>query len=227
MATTTTVDSVPELIDGDRMDSIEFERRYHASSIRKAELIEGVVRVASPVSDDHGPSHSLATIWVGLYQLATPHLVSAIEGTIRLDRSNQPQPDVHLRIAPGFGGQATRSVDGYVVGPPELIIEVAVSSASLDLGDKLEAYRRNGVAEYIVWQVKRQAIDWFRLHEGRYEKLMPGPGGIIRSLIFPGLWLDPGALIRGDLPAMNAAVLAGLATAEHAAFVARLDAARK
>ncbi len=227
MATSTTTDSVPELVDGERLDSAEFERRYHASSIRKAELIEGVVRVASPVTDDHSPAHGSATLWVGLYQIGTPHLIMGVEGTVRLDQSNQPQPDVHLRIAPGFGGGATRSADGYVEGPPELIVEVAVTSTRLDLGDKLEAYRRNGVPEYIVWRVRDRAIDWFRLRDGRYERLVPGDDGLIRSVVFAGLWLDPAALIRGDLPALNAAVLAGLATEEHAAFVARLAGAQQ
>ncbi len=222
MATTTTVESIPELVDGDRLDSAEFERRYHASAVRKVELIEGVVRVASPVADEHGPAHSLADIWVGFYRLATPHLISSVEGTVRLDRSNQPQPDVHLRIAPGFGGRATRSADGYVEGPPELIVEIAVTSTRLDLGDKLEAYRRNGVPEYLVWWVRNQAIDWFHLRDGIYERLTPGAEGLIRGVVFPGLWLDPAAMIRGDLLALNAAVQAGLATEEHAAFVAQL-----
>ncbi len=222
MAITTTVDSIPELVDGDRLDSAEFERRYHASSIRKAELIEGVVRVASPVSRAHSLAHSLAHLWVGTYQMATPRVESGLDGTVRLDRSNQPQPDIHLLIAPGSGGRSTVSADGFFEGPPELVIEISISSASRDLREKLEVYRRNGVLEYLAWRVEDRAIDWFHLREGRYERLVPGAGGLIRSVVFPGLWLDPEAMIRGDLPALNAAVLAGLATEEHAALVARL-----
>ncbi len=222
MAITTTVDSIPELVDGDRLDSAEFERRYHASAVRKAELIEGVVRVASPVSRKHGIAHQRASSWIGSYQLATPRVECSVDGTVRLDRSNQPQPDIHLLIAPEAGGRSTVSDDGYFVGPPELVIEIAISTASRDLGEKLEAYRRNGVLEYLVWRVEDRAIDWFHLRGGRYERLNPGPGGLIRGVVFPGLWLDPEALIRGDLPALNAAVLAGVATEEHAAFVAQL-----
>ncbi len=223
MATTTWADSIPELVDGDRMTAAEFERRYHASPhIRKAELIEGVVYVASPVSDEHGQPHAGFTQWLGFYQVGTPYLFSSVEGTVRLDDANQPQPDVHLRIAPGRGGQSTRSADRYVVGAPELVAEVAVSSKSLDLGARLEAYRRNHVREYLVWRVLDRAIDWFVLREGRFDRLVLGEGGIYRSEVFPGLWLDPETLIRGDLAAVFQVVQRGLATPEHAAFVERL-----
>ena len=119
MSTATRADSIPELVDGDRLSSAEFERRYRDSPhIRKAELIEGVVHVASPVSDDHGPPHARLTQWFGFYELGTPHLTCSIEGTVRLDEANQPQPDIHLRIASGLGGQSTRTADRYVEGAP-------------------------------------------------------------------------------------------------------------
>ena len=226
MATTTRTDSIPELVDGDRMSSEEFERRYLASPhIRKAELIEGVVHVASPVSGRHGTPHAAVTQWFGYYQLSTPFLHCSIEGTVRLDNLNQPQPDVLLLIEPDHGGQATISPDHYVEGAPELVVEISVSSKSFDLNEKLEVYRRNGAREYIVWRVLDRAIDWFILREGRYDRLPLGPDGLYRSEVFPGLWLDPAALIRGDRPAIFQAVQLGVATPEHTAFVARLRAA--
>src|SRR5690242_12924805 len=121
--------SIPELVDGDRMTADEFERRYHASPhIRKAELIEGVVHVASPVSDGHSSPHSDLDQWVGFYRIGTPFVRSGVDGTVRLDDENQPQPDVHLRIEPGRGGRSRTSDDGYIEGGPELVAEVAVSS---------------------------------------------------------------------------------------------------
>lgn len=51
-------------------------------------------------------------------------------------------------------------------GAPELVAEIAASSAAIDLGDKKRAYRRNGIQERIVWQVFDQKVDWFSLEEG-------------------------------------------------------------
>lgn len=226
MATTTQTDSIPELVAGDRLTCGEFERRYLSSPhIRKAELIGGVVYVASPVADVHGPAHSDLDGWLFCYRMKTPHLISSIEGTVRLDDQNQPQPDLHLRIDPAHGGRTIRTPDRYVEGAPELVIEIAVSSKSFDLNEKLEAYRHNGAPEYIVWRVLDRAIDWFILRDGRYDRLPLGPDGLYRSEVFPGLWLDPDALIRGDLTAVFQAVQLGVATPEHEAFVARLRAA--
>ncbi len=223
MATTTQTGLVPELRDGDRLTVAEFERRYHAAPhIKKAELIEGLVFVASPVLDEQSQPHAELTTWLGLYRIATPHVIVASDGTIRLDMKNQPQPDVHPRIAADHGGQASRSEDGYVVGAPELVAEIAVSSAARDLGPKLEAYRRNGVREAIIWRVRDRAIDWFILRDGRFERLEPGEGGLTRSEVFPGLWLDPEALLRGDLVAVAEVVGRGLASPKHGDFVEAL-----
>src|SRR5436190_20640662 len=126
-----------------------------------------------------------------------PCVLGSNNATFRLDLDNEPQPYAHLRIQPEFGG-LTRIVDGFVVGAPELIAEVAASSASYDLHDKLNAYRRNGVKEYIVWRVWDQAIDWFTLHGGQYELLPLSADGLYQSEVFPGLWLDPAAVIRDD-----------------------------
>lgn len=60
-----------------------------------------------------------------------------------------------------------------IEGPPELIGGIAASSASYDLYDKLNVYRRNGVQEYIVWRVYEEGLDWFQLKEGAYHQ----PGG--------------------------------------------------
>ena len=97
---------------------------------------------------------------------------------------------------------------------------------SVDLGSKLEAYRRNGVQEYIIWRVMEQRIDWFVLGNDAFEPLIPASDGILCSTVFPGLWLDPAALIRGDVNAVLAIVQTGLTSPEHRDFVARLEGAR-
>ena len=217
-------DAPPPLEPGDRLTRDEFERRYEAMPrLKKAELIEGVVHMPSAVRlDCHGqPDSDLAT-WMGVYRAATPGVLGGANTTVRLDLDNEPQPDALLMIDPAHGGQARISADGYVELAPELVGEVSASSASIDLHAKLHVYRRSQVREYIVWRVLDQAIDWFVLRQGRFDRLESGADGLLRSEIFPGLWLDPDALIRGDLSRVLAVVQQGIAGAEHAAFVDRL-----
>jgi Uma2 family endonuclease len=214
---------IPPLVAGDRLSRDEFERRYHAMPhVNKAELIEGVVYMPSPVSlEGHSAPHGDLMGWLAYYKAFTPGTQSGDNGTLRLDLDNEPQPDCFLRVLPEFGGQST-TVDDYVGGAPELVAEVAASSASYDLHDKLNAYRRNGVKEYIVWRVWDRAIDWFVLRGGRYEKAAANDAGIFHSEVFPGLWLDAAALLAGDLARVIQLVQQGVQSAEHAEFVKRL-----
>jgi Uma2 family endonuclease len=211
---------IPPLRHGDRLSRDEFERRYHAMPhINKAELLEGVVYMPSPVSEAHAAPHFDLIGWLALYRFATPGVTGGDNGTIRLDLKNEPQPDAFLRILASHGGQAHVSSDGYVEGSPELVAEVAVSSVPIDLNIKLPAYRRNGVREYFVWRVLDREIDWFVLRGEQYEQLAVDANGIRRSEVLPGLWLDAAALVRGDLPAVSQAAREGLASPEHEAFV--------
>lgn len=190
--------TVPALDSGARMTRFEFERRYEASPPwLRAELIEGVVYVASPVSLPHGDEHFRLVTWLGAYTARHPDVVGSDNATIRLDLDNEPQPDVHLRYRTST---QNRMAGDYLEGAPELVAEVAVSSQSIDLHDKLEAYRRNGVQEYIVWRVYDRALDWFVLERGEYLRLEPGAAGVIESRVFPGLRLAVAALLAGDLP---------------------------
>lgn len=215
---------IPPLEPGDRLTREEFERRYDAMpGLKKAELIEGVVFMPSPVRHRrHSQPHAHLVAWLVTYAAATPGTESGDNGTVRLDVINEPQPDAYLFIAPGCGGQARVSDDDYVEFAPELVAEVSASSVSIDLHTKFDVYRRNGVREYLVWRVLDQAIDWFVWREERYERLTPGEDGIVRSTIFPGLWLDAQAMVRGDMARVLTVVHQGTATAEHAGFVARL-----
>ena len=137
-----------------------------------------------------------------------------------------PQPDAVLLIDASAGGQSYLGEDGYIEGAPELVAEIAASSAAIDLGDKKRAYRRNGVQEYIVWQVFDQKIDWFSWQNGDYVSLLPDEDGVIRSSIFPGLWLQVAAMLDGNMVQVIAVLQAGLNSVEHQAFVQRLAEAR-
>jgi len=215
---------IPPLENGDRLSRVEFERRYGAMpALKKAELIEGIVYMPSPVRHcQHGAPHSYLMGWLVVYKAGTPGVQVGDNSTVRLDLDNEPQPDGSLLIDPECGGQTRISADGYIEGAPELVLEVASSSASYDLHAKLHVYRRNGVREYVVWRVLDEAIDWFVLRDGEYERLAPGDDGILRSEVFAGLWLDPAALIRRDLATVLATVQRGVAGPDHAAFAAIL-----
>jgi Uma2 family endonuclease len=204
---------------------VEFERRYEAMpSLKKAELVEGVVYMGSPVrSEVHAEPHAAIMGWLVMYRAATPGVKVADNGTLRLDPDNEPQPDAMLRIDPRAGGASWVSADDYVEGSPELVIEVSASSASLDLRGKRTVYRRNGVREYMVWQIYDQKVDWWALREGEYQPLNPDQAGVLRSEVFPGLWLDVPALLADDMAKVLATLQQGLASDEHAAFVARLQ----
>jgi Uma2 family endonuclease len=192
-------------------------------NLKKAELIEGVVYVPSPVRlEQHGEQHGDLMAWLGVYRVHTPGVRLGDNTTIRLDLDNEPQPDGLLLIDPSRGGQAQIDADGYIAGAPELAAEVAASSASLDLNLKLRVYRRNRVREYLVWRVLDWAIDWFILRQSQYERLALNPAGLYQSEVFPGLWLDPAALVGGDLPRVHQVLQQGIASPEHAAFAARL-----
>jgi Uma2 family endonuclease len=205
----------------------EFERRYDAMpGLKKAELIQGVVYMPSPTRvRRHGQPHFRLIGWLGNYEAATPGVEGIDNGTVRLDDENEPQPDAALVISPDRGRQSRISEDDYLEGAPELAAEVASSSVSYDLHSKLEVYRSHGVREYIVWRVLEREIDWFVLRRKRFVRLAPDEEGVLRSEVFPGLWLDSAALIGGDWPRVLAVLQRGIASPEHAAFVAQLAAA--
>jgi Uma2 family endonuclease len=197
---------IPRLEPGDRLTSDEFMRRYEAwPEIKHAELIEGIVYMPSPIRiPQHSEPLARMTHWLTRYweqhsdsiQVYTP-------GTIRLDADNVVEPDLFARR---HEGTSRIGDDGFLYGPPELVVEVAGSSVVRDLHDKMDAYRRNGVREYIVWRTKDAAIDWFELVEGAYQRREPDAAGIIESTQFPGLRLDVAAMLEGDLAKVAAAL---------------------
>jgi Uma2 family endonuclease len=217
--------AIPPLENGDRLTRAEFERRYDAMPhLKKAELIEGEVYMPSPVRyRQHGHPHTRLVNWLASYETDTPGVEAGDNSSVRLDVDNEPQPDGFLIILPERGGQAHISEDDYIEGAPELVAEVSSSSVSYDLGKKLNVYRRCGVREYVVWRVLDRQVDWFVNREGRFEPLPPSADGILRSTVFPGLWLDPAALVQGKKARVKLVLEQGLSSPEHAEFVGRLE----
>ena len=212
------------LASGDRLSRAEFERRYSAMPSNVwAELIEGQVHLTTSVAHTlHGKPHSRLGCWLGLYTVATPFTDCLNRVSLRLDADNEPQPDLMLLLDARCGGVTGVAADGFLEGAPELIAEVAMSSASLELHDKLRAYQCNGVQEYLVWRADDQAVDWFHLVNESYVRLTPDRRGVLRSRLFPGLWLNTQALLKDEGLKVTATLEQGLASKEHAAFVREL-----
>lgn len=216
--------TVPPLENGDRLSRSEFEQRYSAMpELKKAELIEGIAYVASPLRfEPHAEPHADMITWLGIYKAMTPGVRLGDNPTVRLDRDNEPQPDVVLRLDESVGGQSRIDEEGYISGAPELVAEIAASTATIDLGDKFKAYRRAGVREYIVWQVCDRKIDWFYLNEDDYISLAAESDDVVRSKVFPGLWLDRQAAIAGNMPQVMTILQDGLKSGDHRDFLAKL-----
>jgi Uma2 family endonuclease len=221
---TRATDAIPPLEPGDHLTAAEFLRRYEAMPEGiKAELIQGIVYMAPPVRMDfHAEPDNLIQTWLGNYAIAIKGVKAAGNGTVRLGPDDVPQPDGLLRILPKHGGQSQLDSQGLLKGPPELAVEVAASSASFDTREKLNTYRRAGVLEYIVWRTRDEAVDWWMLEEDEYRPLDHAGDCILRSRVFPGLWLDVNALLHEEGATLMAVLNEGLRSPEHAAFLKKL-----
>jgi Uma2 family endonuclease len=196
--------AIPPLENGDHLSATEFLRRYEAMpEVKKAELIQGIVYMASPVRiEEHGEPDGTINTWLGTYAAKHPGVRHAINTTIQLGPDDTPQPDGLLfRQGGACGVDATR----YLSGPPELVVEIAASSVSRDAREKLITYRRARISEYLLWRVEDEVIDWFVLEDDEYRPLPISDSGIIESRAFPGLRLDVPAALRLDAAAVLAA----------------------
>lgn len=215
----------PPLQAGDFLTRAEFERRYHRHpNLKKAELIEGIVYMPSPVNAAyHGNPHFDLIGWLALYRASVPGLFGSDNATLRLDNINDPQPDALLYLDAAHGGRVRLDADGYLEGPVEFVLEVAASTASYDMNQKKATYARHGILEYLVVLTHERRVVWYGLRDGSYAELAPDVAGIIHSEVFPGLWLNVPALWARDLAALLTTVQQGIATAEHQAYIESLQ----
>jgi Uma2 family endonuclease len=222
--------TLPPLENGDRLDQKTFHTRYEAMPEDfRAELIGGIVYLPSPRKVPHGQALGLVARWLGEYEEATPGTTALLATTLILGPESEPEPDVCLFIDPEYGGKVQIDEDEYLCGAPELVVEVSSSSESIDLHRKKEDYQKAGVLEYVVLALRTQQVYWFVRRRGRHQEVPLPQDGIFRSRQFPGLWFDAEAMLHDQRSRVLAALKQGLATPEHAAFVARLEkqAARK
>ena len=216
---------IPPLENGDHLTREEFHRRYEAMPENvKAELIEGIVYMTSPVRiEHHGKPSARIITWLGNYSAFTTATEVSENVTVFLDSGNEYQPDAVLRIEREYGGNSFINDNDYLQGSPELLVEVSASTISKDMFEKKNVYRRSGVLEYIVWRVADGEIDWFILENGAYRKLEAGKNGVIESKVFSGLRLNIKAMLAGDLRKVLGDLQKGLQSKKHKEFVGRLE----
>ena len=221
------------LYQGQRLDREEFYRRIEqwiaqGKNPRGIERLEGVVYMPASIRvEQHSEPQAYIIAWLGTYAASTPPVQVGGNATSKLDPDNDPEADALLRIRPEYGGSSGTDRRGYIVGSPELLTEVTGATRQRDLETKFEIYRRNGVREYIVWETLADELYWFMLDDGEYVRQEPGEDGLIKSGVFPGLWLHAESLLNGDLARVLQVVQQGIASAEHAAFVTRLQKSRR
>ncbi|MBM3223196.1 MAG: Uma2 family endonuclease [Candidatus Tectomicrobia bacterium] len=222
-ATHTTM-PLPLLEAGDHVDQATFHACYTAMPATfRAELIGGVVVVPSPLAWSHGRHHARVMTWLDTYTIATPGTQTADNATTILSATSEPQPDAALLIEPTCGGQTSLSAEGYVIGAPELVVEIASSSVAIDLHAKRQDYAQAGVREYVVVVLRQRVVRWCVWQAGVYHEIAPDADGICRSRVFPGLWLHVEALLQLDGTQVLDVLRQGLATPGHVAFVQRLQ----
>jgi Uma2 family endonuclease len=214
--------SLPPLVNGDHLDQPTFHARYEAMPPNvRAELIGGIVFMASPVRLPHRRHDLVVAHWLAIYEASSVGVQALSSGTVILGEEDEPEPDATLSLLPEYGGK-TRVENDYVTGTPELVVEIAHSTEAIDLNRKKLRYERAGVDEYVVVLLRQKEVRWFVLHEGRYQPMNADDDGLLRSRKFPGLWLDPAAMLGGDLRRIREVAEAGLASPEHAAWIAEL-----
>ena len=213
--------SIP-LCEGDHLTREEFMRRWEAMpDLKFAELIDGIVHMPSPLSKVHGNFHLRVGAWLVNYVAVTPGCDVCSSVTWLMTKVSVPQPDLALEILAEYGGQSWMEGE-YPGGAPELIVEISHTTGSRDSGIKQRLYERSGVLEYLIVKSKKRQLVWNELVEGKYREIQPGADGLLRSRVFPGLWLNAEALWNCDYAALSAAIQHGTSTPEHAEFVRKL-----
>jgi Uma2 family endonuclease len=219
---------IPPLHQGDHLDRATFHERYEGMPPgTRAELIDGVVYMHSPATLNHSEPNAELVGWLFTYKVHTPGVGLSDNGTLLLPGPREPQPDAVLRIFPECGGRSREDRNKWLTGSPELVAEVAYSTEAYDLHSKRLMYERAGVQEYLAAVTREERVFWWSRQGGTFQPLELADDGLYRSLVFPGLWLDPTALFRCDSAALVAALQRGLATDEHVRFAAELAARRQ
>jgi len=212
----------PLLWEGQRLDRETFHRLYSDSpELKRVQLIEGIVYMPSPMRFvQHAHPEVSFTTWLTYFASFTPGVNSGGQATLKIDGKNEYQPDGMLFYDKG---QLIIDNDGYLVGVPELVVEVSASTISVDSNEKYLVYQKYGVKEYLLWNTEAKKITWYGRSGSKFVPMKPNREGIIKSKAFPGLWLNVAAMLKGNLKLVLKTLQEGLSSKEHQKFVASLS----
>lgn len=218
---------VPLLRNGEHLNQRTFHKRYEAAPEDfRAELVGGIVFLRTRRTRAHGALLAKVGSWLCEYGDATPGTEGLLDVTVALGPASELEPDACLLHLPKCGGQTWEDEDGYINGAPEWVGEVSDSTESIDRNRKKLDYEKAGVREYMVAALRTGQVFWYIRRRGKFKEMAPGSDGIFRSEVFPGLWLDPAAFLKRDGKRVLAVLHQGLASPEHATFVAKLKKAQ-
>lgn len=215
---------IPPFENGDRMD----QKTFHALYLQtpkgfRAELIGGIVHVPSPTSARHARPQRMFCQWLGEYSDNTPGTDAFDNITSVMSEASEPQPDLSLIVLPEAGGQTRLTPEEYLQGAPELAVEISNTTATIDLNAKMRDYERYGVREYLVVIMREREVRWFARRKDRFAPMKPDADGVLRSKVFPGLWLDTAGVFDRGARRLLVTLRKGLASPEHTKFVAKLS----
>ncbi len=161
----------------------------------RREIIEGELYVTAGPAKKH--QRLLGRLHVAFYEaVEVPRLgevyMSPVD--VRFSDGDQVQPDLIVLL-----GERVNIYQGHIVfGPPDLIVEIlSPSNRSYDEVEKARLYAANGVPEYWIADPDAPALRPQALVEGRYVPIEPDADGRFRSIVVPGLILDPARLFAG------------------------------
>lgn len=140
-----------------------------------------------PVGSDHAREHAILMFILGLYaMLKSINLEPRDNCTFRKVRTAEFQPDIAYYVGEHANQipQGTRIVDLDQYPLPDLVIEVADTTLSDDIGEKRLQYEELGIAEYWVWNIQTGKMIAFAIGTDC------GSRRIRVSAVLPGLDLD-------------------------------------
>ena len=214
-------DRLPRIIyNGDHMTRRQFHLMYcDMPDGYRAELIGGVVFEPSPVSSVHSEFHLDLGYILRRYSRYTPGVRGGDNGTVILSDEDEVQPDLYLRFE--SGGNSKKDKGKFIVGAPELVAEVAYSNCAIDLHLKKQRYAMHGAIEYLVVCLNPEKLYWFNLKASTMIKA--DSKGIIRSQVFPGLWIHEKAFFNQDDDLQEAVLERGLNSLAHRKLLEQLS----
>jgi Uma2 family endonuclease len=165
----------------------------------KADLIDGVIHVASP----DNLKHYEIDFWLAeiiarfLRKRKIKGRVFGWRIAFRLDDENGPEPDLAY-----VGPERTHLIRAtHVKGPPDWALEiVSPSSVERDYTQKHDQYERFGVPEYWIIDPVEERMTCYRLGKnGKYKEIRSREGKI-HSQVIPGFWVRPEWFWQSPLP---------------------------